>query len=189
MVVGLGNPGSEYERTRHNAGQRVVELLAQRHGASLKRGGGRSGGVAISGHARVGQKLLGLAIPGTFMNNSGESMAPLLRRYEVQDISNIVIVHDEVDLPVGKLQVKLGGGLAGHNGLKSIKQHLKDDGFARVRIGVGRPPGEKAGPGYVLKAPGAAERREAAISEERAADAIEAILLYGLDRAMNEYNR
>ena len=109
------------------------------------------------------------------MNHSGEAVAPLVRRYDIDDLSRLVIVHDELDLPVGRLKVKLGGGLAGHNGLRSIKAHLHDDGFARVRIGVGKPPSKEQGADHVLHRPGKAVRAVLAEMVERAADAVESI--------------
>ena len=103
---------------------------------------------------RVGGKRLALAVPLTYMNLSGEAVAPLVRRHGIDDPHRLVIVHDELDLPVGRLKVKVGGGLAGHNGLKSIKAHLHTDDFVRVRIGIGKPPGKAQGVDHVLKKPG-----------------------------------
>jgi PTH1 family peptidyl-tRNA hydrolase len=122
------------------------------------------------------------------MNDSGFAVGRLVRRYEIAELSRLVIVHDEIDLPLGRLQVKLGGGLAGHNGLRSIKAHLHSDEFARVRIGVGRPPGRKEGADHVLRRPGAGERRELDVSIELAADAVETILAEGIDAAQNRFN-
>ena len=184
LVIGLGNPGEQYALTRHNAGQLAVEALARRHGVTLK----RAMGVALWGHVRVGDKLLGLGVPGTFMNVSGEGVAPLVRRYGIEDLSKLVIIHDELDLEPGRIQVKLGGGLAGHNGLKSIKHHLKDDSFVRIRIGVGRPPGQQSTSDYVLRRPSAAERVSFEDSIETAADAAETILDHGIQTAMNQFN-
>ena len=129
LVVGLGNPGDDYARTRHNAGAEVVELLARRHGGKLHGTKGR----ARSDEVRMGSKRVALAIPLTYMNDSGEAVAGLMRRLGVEP-DQIVIVHDELDLPPAVLRVKVGGGLAGHNGLRSIKQHLHTDEFLRVRV-------------------------------------------------------
>src|ERR1041384_4757297 len=118
LVVGLGNPGDEFARTRHNVGAEVVEILAQRHGATLKKGKER----ARVDQVRIGSSLVALAIPLTFMNESGMAVAPLARRYGVEP-EQLIVVQDELDLPVGVLKVKSGGGLAGHNGLRSIKSH------------------------------------------------------------------
>ncbi len=184
LVVGLANPGSEYAGTRHNVGAEVVDLLAERHGARLKRAVGR----ALSGEVRVGQRLLVLAVPGVFMNLSGETVGPLVRRYCPDDPARLVIVHDELDLEPGRLKIKVGGGLAGHNGLKSIKAHLHTDAFVRVRLGVGKPPGRQAGADHVLRRPGKAERGALDVAIVDAADAVELILTEGPDRAMNRYN-
>ena len=134
LVVGLGNPGDEYARTRHNVGAEVVELLAKRHGATLKKGKERA---RVDRGAHRSSDCVALAIPLTYMNDSGLAVVALVRRYGVEP-EQIVIVHDELDLPVGALKVKDGGGLAGHNGLRSIKAHLHSDAFLRVRIGVGQ---------------------------------------------------
>lgn len=184
LAVGLANPGSEYAGARHNVGAEVIDLLAERHGTRLKRAVGR----ALSGEARVDQRLLVLAVPGVFMNLSGETVAPLVRRYCPDDVTRLVIVHDELDLEPGRLKVKVGGGLAGHNGLKSIKAHLHSDAFVRVRLGVGKPPGRQAGADHVLRRPGKAERAELDVAIAEAADAVELILTEGPDRAMNRYN-
>ena len=185
LVVGLGNPGPQYARTRHNVGAEVVEVLAARHGERLKMGKER----ALVAEARIGGRRVALAFPQTYMNDSGLSVAPLVRRFGVEDLSRLVVVHDELDLPVGRMKVKVGGGLAGHNGLRSIKAHLKDDGFVRIRIGVGKPPGGKEqGANHVLKPPGKAERAELDVVVQEAADAVEAILAEGAAAAMNRFN-
>ena len=123
------------------------------------------------------------------MNDSGQSVAPLVRRYGIEDLGRLVVVHDELDLPVGKLQVKAGGGLAGHNGLRSIKAHLHADAFTRVRIGIGKPPGGKDhGADHVLKSVGKRERVELDVSIELAADAVEVILAEGVAAAQTRFN-
>ncbi|HEY5153763.1 MAG TPA: aminoacyl-tRNA hydrolase, partial [Acidimicrobiales bacterium] len=129
-----------------------------------------------------------LAEPQTFMNLSGEAVGRLVRRYDIDDLHRLVIVHDELDLPVGRMKVKLGGGLAGHNGLRSIKAHLHTDDFVRVRIGIGKPPSKEAGADHVLKRPGKAVRTMLADMVARAADAVEAIVDDGLEAAMNRFN-
>ncbi len=183
LVVGLGNPGAEYAGTKHNAGADVVEMLAQRHGARLRKGKER----ALVAEARVAGKRLALAVPLTYMNDSGQAVAPLARRYGV-DPEHIVIVHDELDLPLADLRVKSGGGLAGHNGLRSIKQHLHDDSFLRVRIGVGKPVSKERGADHVLSRFAKRDREQMAVTLERAADAVETILSEGVDAAMNRFN-
>jgi PTH1 family peptidyl-tRNA hydrolase len=122
------------------------------------------------------------------MNDSGYSVGRLVRKYEIDDLARLVVVHDEIDLPLGRLQVKLGGGLAGHNGLRSIKAHIHSDAFARIRIGIGKPPGRTQGADHVLGRPGTAERREIDVSVELAADAVEMILAEGIDAAQNRFN-
>jgi PTH1 family peptidyl-tRNA hydrolase len=184
LVVGLGNPGAEYAGTRHNVGADVVVLLAARHGATLK----KSKEHALAAEVRVGAARMALAFPQTFMNDSGRSVAALVRRHGIDELHRLVVVHDELDLPTGRLKVKVAGGLAGHNGLKSIKAHLHSDDFVRVRIGVGKPPGAQAGRDYVLRRPGKAERAELDAIVELAADAVETILAEGADAAMARYN-
>jgi PTH1 family peptidyl-tRNA hydrolase len=184
LVVGLANPGAEYEGTRHNVGAEVVRLLADRHGATLRKAKER----ALVDEVTVAGKRLALAIPMTYMNLSGEAVAPLVRRHGIDDPHRLVIVHDELDLPVGRLKLKLGGGLAGNNGLKSVKAHLHTDDFARVRIGIGKPPGRTEGANHVLKRPGKADRAELDIVVAEAADAVELILSDGIDVAMNRFN-
>jgi len=184
LVVGLANPGAEYEGTRHNVGAEVVHLLAHRHGAKLRKGKER----AMVDEVVVGGRRLALAVPLTYMNLSGEAVAPLVRRYGIDDPRHLVIVHDELDLPVGRLKLKLGGGLAGNNGLKSVKAHLHTDGFARVRIGIGKPPGRSEGVNHVLKRPGKQDRAELDVVVAEAADAVEVILTEGIDVAMHRFN-
>jgi PTH1 family peptidyl-tRNA hydrolase len=184
LVVGLGNPGSEYAGTRHNAGAEVIELLASRHGGALKRSRER----ALVDEVRIDDQRVALALPQTYMNLSGESVAPLVRRFGITEPRHIVIVHDEIDLPVGRLKVKVGGGLAGHNGLKSIKAHLHTDDFVRVRIGVGRPSGAKQGADHVLRRPSRVEQTELDVVVQEAADAVELIASDGPDAAMQRYN-
>lgn len=184
LVVGLANPGAEYDGTRHNVGGEVVQLLADRHGARLRKGKER----AMADEVTVGGRRLALAIPLTYMNLSGEAVAPLVRRHGIDDPHRLVVVHDELDLPVGTLRVKVGGGLAGNNGLKSVKAHLHTDDFVRVRIGIGKPPGKARGADHVLKRPTKADRAELDVIVQEAADAVECILADGPDVAMNRFN-
>jgi PTH1 family peptidyl-tRNA hydrolase len=184
LVVGLGNPGDEYAKTRHNAGAEVVELLARRHGARLKKHRKER---ALVDDVRVDGKQLVLAIPLTYMNDSGISVAPLAKRYDVEP-EHIVVVHDELDLAPATLKLKEGGGLAGHNGLRSIKQHLHSEAFLRVRIGVGKPPSKERGADHVLSRVSKRERETMAVTLEEAADAVECILTDGIAAAMNRYN-
>jgi peptidyl-tRNA hydrolase, PTH1 family len=184
LVVGLGNPGAEYEGTRHNAGADVVALLAERHGGRLRKGKER----ALVDEVTVAGKRLALAFPQTYMNLSGESVALLVRRFGIDDPTHLVVVHDELDLPVGRVKLKEGGGLAGHNGLRSIVAHLKSHDFCRIRIGVGKPPGRQQGADHVLRKPSKADRTELEIAVQTAADAVEAIAERGMASAMNEFN-
>ena len=183
LVVGLGNPGEEYDKTRHNVGAEVVEILARRHGGKLRKQKERS----LTDQVTVGGKKMALAIPLTYMNLSGEAVAPLVRRYGVEP-SQLVVVQDEMDFELGRLQVKLGGGLAGHNGLKSIVAHLHTQDFIRVRIGIGKPPGQRQGADHVLRRFSKAERQEIDVTLEEAADAVELILAEGVEVAMNRVN-
>jgi peptidyl-tRNA hydrolase, PTH1 family len=184
LVVGLGNPGAEYTRTRHNVGAEVVELLAKRHGGTLKKGRDR----AFVGDVRIGGRRVELAVPITYMNESGMAVGPLVRRHQVE-LDRLVIVQDELDLPPAVLRVKVGGGLAGHNGLRSIVAHLKSQDFVRVRIGVGKPPGGPTrGADHVLRRFSKADREEMDVTIVEAADAVECIVTEGPDVAMNRYN-
>jgi len=184
LVVGLGNPGEEYAGSRHNSGADTVGVLATRHGGRLKRAKER----ALSGEVRVDGRLVALAVPLTYYNDSGLAVAALVRRHGIEDPERVVVVHDELDLPVGVVRVKVGGGLAGNNGLKSIKAHLHTDAFCRVRIGVGKPPGRQEGADHVLRRPGKAERTELDIAVQEAADAVELIATDGPAAAMNKVN-
>ena len=184
LVVGLGNPGKEYSGSRHNVGFEVVDLLARRHGARLKSGKER----ALVDEVRIEGQRVALAEPATFMNLSGESVSPLVRRFGIEDPTRLVIVQDELDLPTGRVRVKVGGGLAGHNGLRSIKAHLHTDAFVRVRIGVGKPPSKEHGADHVLKKVTKSDRELLAVAVEEAADAVELIVSDGTDAAMNQVN-
>ncbi|MBV9254802.1 MAG: aminoacyl-tRNA hydrolase [Actinobacteria bacterium] len=186
LAVGLGNPGGEYAGTRHNVGADTVALVASRHGERFKGGQANS----LIAEVKDGGKLLALAQPLTYMNDSGLAVRALVRRFGIDDLSKLVIVQDELDLPTGKLQVKLGGGLAGHNGLRSIREHLHSTDFARIRIGIGKPPGGKErGADHVLRRPGKREKSELEVVVEEAADALECILKDGVEAAMTRYNR
>ena len=182
LVLGLGNPGKEYARSRHNVGEDVVRLLAARHDATFKAGKHN----AEIAEARFGDQRVVLAFPLTYMNESGQAASALVRRYKIESPEQIVVVHDELDLPPGTVKLKAGGGLAGHNGLRSVTQHLKTQDFLRVRIGVGKPPNKHQGAGHVLNRVPAAEREllDAAVNES--ADAVEAIIARGIDAAMRE---
>ena len=183
LVVGLGNPGDEYARTRHNVGTDVIEILAKRHSAKLRKGKER----AFVDEVRVGDLRVAMAIPQTYMNDSGDAIRLLAHRYGVT-IEQIIILHDELDLPVAALRIKEGGGLAGHNGLRSIKSHLHSDAFLRVRIGVGKPTSSAQGADHVLDRFSKRDRKEIDVTLELAADAVEAIVSDGVEAAMNRFN-
>lgn len=184
LVVGLGNPGSEYERSRHNVGAQVIELLADRHGGALRRTKER----ALVAEVRIDDKRIVLAFPQTYMNLSGESVALLVKRHGITEPERLVIVQDELDLPLARVKVKRGGGLAGHNGLRSIRAHLHTDAFLRVRIGVGKPVTKEQGADHVLKRVSKRDRRDLDVAVHEAADAVELIVSDGIDAAMNQVN-
>jgi PTH1 family peptidyl-tRNA hydrolase len=186
LVVGLGNPGEEYARSRHNVGAEVVAELAARHGGRLKLA--KKDRALTTDVVIAGQRVT-LAFPQTYMNDSGESVRLLVRHHDIDDPSHIVIVHDELDLPLGRLKVKDGGGLAGHNGLRSLKQHLHSDAFLRVRIGVGKPPSKDRGADHVLRRISKKERAELDVIVQEAADAVEMIVADGVAAAMTTYNQ
>ncbi len=183
LVVGLGNPGEEYARTRHNVGAEVVERLAARHGGRLRRSKER----ALVDEVRVDGRRVALAVPLTFMNDSGLAVASLVRRFGV-DTGELVVVHDELDLPLAALRVKEGGGLAGHNGLRSIRAHLHSTDFLRIRIGIGKPPHQDRGVDHVLSRFSKRDRAEVDVTIEQAADAVEVIATEGVAAAMNRFN-
>lgn len=187
LVVGLGNPGDDYAETRHNAGFWVVDELVRRHGGKLRRGKRE---FSESDVLRVGDKRIAVAQPTTFYNEAGRAVGALIKRHGITDYARLVMVHDELDLPVGRLKLKFGGGLAGNNGLKSVRAHLRTDDFARLRIGVGKPEqGTMAGRDYVLKRPSRADRPVLEEIVADAADAIEYLAVSDIEAAMNRHNR
>jgi PTH1 family peptidyl-tRNA hydrolase len=182
LVVGLGNPGREYSGHRHNVGWMVVDELARRHGVSWKgKFSGRLAELRLDGHR------VGLLKPETFVNESGRSVGAAARFYKLEPDA-ILVVHDEIDLEPGRLQARRGGGLAGHNGLRSIAAHLRTPDFLRLRVGVGRPGrGDPRPPAdYVLSDFVPDDDAETIVA--RAADAVEALDAEGLDRAQAQYN-
>jgi PTH1 family peptidyl-tRNA hydrolase len=183
LVVGLGNPGPQYAGTRHNAGSRVADILADRVGGRFKAHKGRADVVEsrLEGHRVV------LAKPKSYMNESGGPVASLRDFFKVP-VERMVVVHDELDLPYGSIRLKQGGGDNGHNGLKSLRRSLGTGEFYRVRVGIGRPPGRQDPAEWVLRDFSAAERKELDLHLERAADAVESLLAEGLAAAQNHYN-
>jgi peptidyl-tRNA hydrolase, PTH1 family len=184
LVVGLGNPGKEYARTRHNVGAEAVALLVERAGAKFKAGRDK----ALVADARVGGRRVVLAFPTTYMNDSGLAVGALMRRHKLDDPAQLIVVHDELDLPPGVVRVKVGGGLAGNNGLRSITQHLKTQDYVRVRIGIGKPPSKERGADHVLSRLPKAERDLLDIAIVTAADAVETLLAEGPNTAMTQFN-
>ena len=215
LVVGLGNPGAEFDGTRHNIGADAVACLVARHHGSLS---AEKGLQARAGQVLIAGRRVLCAVPLTYMNESGLAVAALVRRAGIEGTgeadapdgagtdragadgagergvggtgvaTRLVIVHDELDLPSGRVKVKVGGGTAGNNGLKSIHAHLHTGDYLRIRIGIGKPPGRQPGADYVLKRPGSAEREVLAVAAEVAADAVELIVTVGVETAMNRIN-
>lgn len=181
LVVGLGNPGPNYAKTRHNLGFMVADLLAERIGSGFKVHK-KSGAEATTG--RLGNRAVVLAKPRVYMNESGRQVGPLAKFYSVAP-ADIVVLHDELDIDFGRIRLKLGGGEGGHNGLRSVAASLGTKEFQRVRIGVGRPPGRKDPAAYVLENFSAVERPEVPTICEQAADAVELLLAQGLEAAQN----
>jgi peptidyl-tRNA hydrolase, PTH1 family len=184
LIVGPGNPGKEFTRTRHNVGEEVVAELARRRGDTLKAGRDNS----LAAESRIGDERCVFAFPLTYVNESGQAVGALARRYRIEDPEHIVIVHDELDLPPAEVRVKAGGGLAGHNGLRSVVRHLGTQDFLRVRIGVGKPPSKERGADHVLSRLPKRQRELFDVAVQEAADAVEAIVLEGVAAAMNTYN-
>lgn len=181
LVVGLGNPGPNYAKTRHNLGFMVADILADRIGSSFKVHK-KSGAEVTTG--RLGNRAVVLAKPRVYMNESGRQVGPLARFYSV-DAADVVVLHDELDIDFGRIRLKLGGGEGGHNGLRSVASALGTKDFQRVRIGVGRPPGRKDPAAYVLESFSAVERPEIPTICEQAADATELLIAQGLEAAQN----
>ena len=184
LVVGLGNPGKEYFGTRHNVGAAVVEALAEAHNCVLRKSRDQSLTAEIS---LEGKKVL-LAFPQTFMNNSGQAVSSIMRRNGISNPENLIVVHDEMDTPPGDLRIKFGGGLAGHNGLKSITNHLHTQNYLRLRLGIGKPADKDSGANYVLKRPSKTEQEIFSQAIQKAIEAIEALILEGKDAAMARFN-
>jgi len=191
LVVGLGNPGKQYERTRHNVGAEVVAELARRHGTALS----PSRDSALEAQIRIGDppntKRVVLAFPTTFMNESGNAVAKLARRHGFvidEGFPALVVVHDELDLPPGAVRVKFGGGLGGHNGLRSITARTGTQDYVRVRLGVGKPTSKEQGANHVLSRVPPDERSILDVAVRIAADAVEKIVIDGVNAAMNQFN-
>lgn len=183
LLVGLGNPGREYRETRHNVGFMVIDRFAQEAGISLSRVQQK----AIVGLGNVGDHKVLLAKPQTFMNLSGESVAALVRFYKIP-LDQLIVVHDDLDLPFGTLRIRPDGGSAGQKGMQSIISRLGTQQFPRMRFGIGRPPGSKQGASYVLHSFSPEEKKELDYLLSRAADALKTFVVEGLEAAMNRFN-
>jgi len=183
IVFGLGNPGDRYARTRHNAGVGVLEELLERAGAKFK---GHKSGALVAEGSLAGERVV-LARSTGYMNESGRPLGQLVRFYKTGP-EQVIVVHDELDIPFGEIRIKVGGGTAGHNGLKSVGNHLSSKEFPRVRVGISRPSGQMDAADYVLQNFSGSERSQLPEIIQRAADAVERILEVGVEKAMNEFN-
>ncbi|MGH8887291.1 MAG: aminoacyl-tRNA hydrolase [Egibacteraceae bacterium] len=186
LVVGLGNPEAEYAGTRHNVGADVVRMLAGRLGTSFK--AHKASAQVADTFDRPGGLPLSLAIPFGYMNNSGGPVQRLTAFYKVSG-DRLVVVHDEIDLPLAALRLKRGGGTAGHNGLRDVQRALGSPDFYRVRIGVGRPPGRQDPADFVLRRFSAKEREQIDVTCQEATDAILMLIEQGLEATQNRYHR
>lgn len=191
LVIGLGNPGPKYAGNRHNVGQMVLDLLAERTGARFSRHARVQAVVAetrlgVLPGGRPGPRVV-LAKPTTYMNTSGGPVAGLAKYYGV-DPDQVVVVHDEVDIPFDTIKLKSGGGEGGHNGLRDITKALGTKDYVRVRVGVGRPPGRMDTADHVLKDFSATERKDLPILVDDAADAVELVLVEGLLAAQGKFH-
>ncbi|GIF64785.1 peptidyl-tRNA hydrolase [Asanoa ishikariensis] len=186
LVVGLGNPGREYAKNRHNVGFMVADLIAERIGAKFGRHRRAVADVA-EGRLGFGGPRLVLVKPLTYMNLSGGPAVALAQFYKVPP-EQIIAVHDELDIPYGQIRAKLGGGEGGHNGLRSMSKSLGTKDYARVRFGISRPPGRQDPADYVLNDFSATERKELEFLVDRAADVAEAVSSKGVEWAQNAYN-
>jgi len=182
LIVGLGNPGRRYQGTRHNVGARVIEALARRHSVAL-----REEGWAEAGTLRLDGRRAILARPQTYVNVSGTAVADLRRRHRVP-LEHLLVIYDDLDLPVGQVRVRAQGSAGGHNGMRSIIEALGERTFPRLRIGIGRPPGGIDPADYVLSRFSAAEAPAVDVTVDRGADAVELFIRRGIEAAMNAFN-
>jgi len=184
VIAGLGNPGSRYQFTRHNVGFRVLDELAERWAIRWR----EQRGLAFLGNGSAEGNEVLLIKPQTYMNNSGQAVAPLMRKKGLP-ADALVVVHDDLDLPFGRLKIREGGGAGGHKGILSIQRELNDREFLRLKMGIGRPPPELPSDQYVLSR--FSKEEEGALQEmlDRAAEAVVCILQEGTERAMNRFHR
>ncbi len=185
LVVGLANPGAEYEGSRHNVGGAVVREYCRRHDVTLKV---ESRLRAFYGTRRLDSGVVSLAVPTTFMNESGAAAVPLMSRASLDDVARLVIIHDELDLEPGRLQLKRGGGLAGHNGLRSVAGSLGTSDFTRLRIGIGRPERKEQVTDWVLRRLSGAHQSDLVASVERGVEALDDLIRLGIDGAQARIN-
>ncbi|MBT2555162.1 aminoacyl-tRNA hydrolase [Arthrobacter sp. ISL-5] len=185
LIVGLGNPGPEYSRNRHNVGQMVLDELAARIGGNFK--AHKSRAQVLEGRLGIGGPRLVLAKPSTYMNVSGGPVSALARFYDV-DPSRVVAVHDEIDIPFNTVKLKIGGGEGGHNGLRDISKALATKDYLRVRVGVGRPPGRMDTADYVLRDFAPTEKKELPFLLDDASDAVELLITDGLTAAQQRFH-
>ena len=182
LVVGLGNPGPVYAKTRHNVGFVVANILADRAGLTFK--AHKKSGADVATGRLAGRPVI-IGKPRSYMNESGRQVAALVKFYSVPP-ADLIVIHDELDIEFGRIRLKFGGGVAGHNGLRSVASALGTNDFHRVRIGIGRPPGRKEPAAYVLENFTATERQEVPVICEQAADATELLIKLGLEAAQNQ---
>ena len=185
LVVGLGNPGPKYETTRHNVGQMVVDVLADRMGARFSQHKTQSR--VAEGRREPGTPKLILAKSNGYMNTSGGPVSALIRYYGMP-LDRVIVVHDELDIPFDGIKIKQGGGHGGHNGLRDITSALGSPDFIRVRVGIGRPPGQQGAADYVLRPFTATERNTLGVTLEDAADAVDAIVESGMLDAQQRFH-
>lgn len=185
LVVGLGNPGQQYAATRHNVGYLATDILLNRHGGKLSP---YKGAPAHTADFRIGDNKVIVVRSTTYMNDSGRAVGPVAKFFKIEP-EQIIVVHDELDLEFGQLRTKLGGGVNGHNGLKSIRSVLTTPEFLRVRIGIGRPPGQQDAASFVLAGFTTEENKHVGVYLEEAADAVESLITAGLEATQNKFNR
>lgn len=183
LIVGLGNPGRDYAFNRHNVGFMAVSRLAAKHNAAFTRKQGK----ALVTSLRLHDKPIILAKPQTFMNLSGEAVQSLVKFYEI-DLANLMVCHDDIDLPIGAIRIRPDGGAGGQNGIKSIIQHLGTQNFPRLRLGIGRPPGRMDPAAYVLQDFKEFDGEVMDQTLDKAVEAIETFIKYDLNTAMNKFN-
>lgn len=183
LIAGLGNPGARYANSRHNMGFKTVDYLSQKYGVKVS----KAKCSALIGHGKIAGRKVVLAKPQTFMNNSGESLRDLVAAFKVQ-LSDLIIIYDDIDLDTGNIRIRKRGGAGTHNGMRSVLCHLENEEFPRVRIGIGKPPEGVDVADYVLSDFNGDEIKPMFDAVVKSADAIAAILETGIDPAMNKYN-